>query len=111
MMLTFGAHFFTLDGGGNPMMYINLVWMWGHSEVYIVILPAFGIFSEIVASGDSRITRIAWHGVDDRIDVPARQYGITPVTERKVNVLSLYWHFLDVVWIFVFTVVYLMGVM
>jgi cytochrome o ubiquinol oxidase subunit 3 len=39
------------------------------------------------------------------------KYGITPVTERKVNVLSLYWHFLDVVWIFVFTVVYLMGVM
>jgi len=37
--------------------------------------------------------------------------GITPVTERKVNVISLYWHFLDVVWIFVFTVVYLMGVM
>ncbi len=40
-----------------------------------------------------------------------RKRGITPVTERKVNVLSLYWHFLDVVWIFVFTVVYLMGVM
>lgn len=39
------------------------------------------------------------------------RHGITPVTERKVNVLSLYWHFLDVVWIFVFTVVYLMGVM
>jgi len=37
--------------------------------------------------------------------------GITPVTERKVNVVSLYWHFLDAVWIFVFTVVYLMGVM
>lgn len=44
-----GAHFFTLDGGGNPMMYINLIWMWGHPEVYIVILPAFGIFSEIVS--------------------------------------------------------------
>jgi cytochrome o ubiquinol oxidase subunit 3 len=40
-----------------------------------------------------------------------RKRGITPVTERKVNVISLYWHFLDVVWIFVFTVVYLMGVM
>lgn len=39
------------------------------------------------------------------------KHGITPVTERKVNVISLYWHFLDVVWIFVFTVVYLMGVM
>ncbi|EXX88871.1 cytochrome o ubiquinol oxidase subunit III [Paenibacillus darwinianus] len=37
--------------------------------------------------------------------------GITPVTKRKVNIVSLYWHFLDVVWIFVFTIVYLMGVM
>lgn len=46
----FGAHFFTLDLGGNPMMYINLIWMWGHPEVYIVVLPAFGIFSEIVAT-------------------------------------------------------------
>lgn len=45
-----GAHFFTLDGGGNPMMYINLIWMWGHPEVYIVVLPAFGIFSEVTAT-------------------------------------------------------------
>lgn len=45
-----GTHFFTLDLGGNPMMYINLIWMWGHPEVYIVILPAFGIFSEIVST-------------------------------------------------------------
>ncbi|CAJ1003782.1 MAG: cytochrome ubiquinol oxidase subunit I [Brevibacillus sp.] len=45
-----GAHFFTMDGGGNPMMYVNLIWMWGHPEVYIVVLPAFGIFSEIVAT-------------------------------------------------------------
>jgi cytochrome aa3-600 menaquinol oxidase subunit I len=45
-----GGHFFTLDGGGNPMMYINLIWMWGHPEVYIIVLPAFGIFSEIVAT-------------------------------------------------------------
>jgi cytochrome o ubiquinol oxidase subunit III len=40
-----------------------------------------------------------------------RKHGITPVTQRKVNVISLYWHFLDAVWIFVFTVVYLMGVL
>ncbi|MDB5083483.1 MAG: cytochrome ubiquinol oxidase subunit, partial [Bacilli bacterium] len=45
-----GAHFFTISAGGNPMMYINLFWIWGHPEVYIVVLPAFGIFSEVVAT-------------------------------------------------------------
>ena len=45
-----GTHFFTSDAGGNPMMYINLIWAWGHPEVYILILPAFGIFSEVVAT-------------------------------------------------------------
>ncbi|HET6747136.1 MAG TPA: cytochrome o ubiquinol oxidase subunit I [Candidatus Saccharimonadales bacterium] len=45
-----GAHFFTTDAGGNAMMYINLIWAWGHPEVYILILPAFGIFSEVVAT-------------------------------------------------------------
>jgi len=44
----FGMHFFTADAGGNPMMYVNLIWAWGHPEVYILVLPAFGIFSEIV---------------------------------------------------------------
>lgn len=45
---TIGTHFFTSDAGGNPMMYVNLIWAWGHPEVYILILPAFGIFSEVV---------------------------------------------------------------
>jgi cytochrome o ubiquinol oxidase subunit 1 len=43
-------HFFTNDLGGNSMMYINLFWAWGHPEVYILVLPAFGIFSEIVST-------------------------------------------------------------
>jgi len=45
-----GFHFFTNEAGGNPMMYINLIWIWGHPEVYILILPAFGVFSEVVAT-------------------------------------------------------------
>jgi cytochrome o ubiquinol oxidase subunit 1 len=45
-----GMHFFTSDFGGNPMMYINLIWAWGHPEVYILVLPAFGVFSEVVAT-------------------------------------------------------------
>lgn len=45
-----GMHFFTQFAGGNIMMYINLIWAWGHPEVYILILPAFGVFSEIVAT-------------------------------------------------------------
>lgn len=46
----FGTHFFTTDGGGNAMMYTNLIWMWGHPEVYILMLPSFGVFSEIVST-------------------------------------------------------------
>ena len=45
-----GFHFFTNDGGGNAMMYVNLIWAWGHPEVYILILPAFGIFSEVIST-------------------------------------------------------------
>ncbi len=45
-----GTNFFTNVHGGNPMMYVNLIWIWGHPEVYILILPAFGIFSEVVST-------------------------------------------------------------
>jgi cytochrome o ubiquinol oxidase subunit 1 len=47
---TLGMHFFTASFGGNPMMYVNLIWAWGHPEVYILVLPAFGIYSEVVAT-------------------------------------------------------------
>jgi len=45
-----GMHFFTNDGGGNMMNFANLIWIWGHPEVYILILPAFGIYSEVVST-------------------------------------------------------------
>ena len=45
-----GFHFFSVESGGNPMMYVNLFWVWGHPEVYILILPAFGVFSEVTAT-------------------------------------------------------------
>ncbi|WP_163649193.1 cytochrome o ubiquinol oxidase subunit I [Modicisalibacter sp. 'Wilcox'] len=45
-----GMHFFTNDLGGNQMMYVNMIWAWGHPEVYILILPAFGVFSEVIAT-------------------------------------------------------------
>src|SRR5689334_5251890 len=45
-----GTNFFTNDLGGNPMMYVNLIWIWGHPEVYILILPVFGVFSEVAAT-------------------------------------------------------------
>ena len=45
-----GFHFFTNDAGGNQMMFVNLVWAWGHPEVYILVLPAFGVFSEVFST-------------------------------------------------------------
>ena len=43
-------HFFTNEAGGNPMMFMNLIWIWGHPEVYILALPAFGVYSEVVST-------------------------------------------------------------
>jgi len=45
-----GTHFFTNDFGGNSMFYMNLIWIWGHPEVYVLVLPAFGIYSEVVST-------------------------------------------------------------
>jgi cytochrome o ubiquinol oxidase subunit I len=45
-----GFHFFTNTAGGNQMMFVNLIWAWGHPEVYILVLPAFGIFSEVIST-------------------------------------------------------------
>jgi cytochrome o ubiquinol oxidase subunit 1 len=45
-----GFHFFTNDAGGNQMMFVNLIWAWGHPEVYILVLPAFGVFSEVFST-------------------------------------------------------------
>lgn len=47
---TIGSNFFTNDLGGNAMMYVNLIWIWGHPEVYVLMLPVFGIFSEVVST-------------------------------------------------------------
>jgi cytochrome o ubiquinol oxidase subunit I len=49
-----GFHFFTNEAGGNVMMFVNLIWAWGHPEVYILILPAFGVFSEVISTFSSR---------------------------------------------------------
>jgi cytochrome o ubiquinol oxidase subunit 1 len=45
-----GFHFFTNTAGGNQMMFMNLIWIWGHPEVYILVLPAFGVYSEVVST-------------------------------------------------------------
>lgn len=64
-----GTNFFTNDLGGNSMMYVNLIWIWGHPEVYILILPLFGVFSEVVSTfSRKRLFGYRLHGVRHRGD-------------------------------------------
>ena len=64
-----GMHFFTNDGGGNAMMYLNLIWAWGHPEVYILVLPAFGIYSEVIATFAKKpLVRLPHDGVCNLCD-------------------------------------------
>ncbi len=60
---TLGTHFFTILGGGDPMMYTNLIWMWGHPEVYVLVLPAFGVFSEVVSTFSRKPIASYWSAV------------------------------------------------
>jgi len=64
-----GTHFFTTTLGGNAMMYTNLIWMWGHPEVYILMLPAFGIFSEVVSTYSRKSIASYWSAVFGMIGV------------------------------------------
>lgn len=64
-----GTHFFTIGGGGDPMMYTNLIWMWGHPEVYILMLPSFGVFSEVVSTFSRKRIASYWSNVLGMIGV------------------------------------------
>lgn len=66
-----GTNFFTTTGGGDPMMYTNLIWMWGHPEVYILMLPAFGVFSEVVSTFSRKKIASYWSNVIGMIGVSA----------------------------------------
>jgi cytochrome o ubiquinol oxidase subunit 1 len=66
-----GMHFFTTTLGGSAMMYTNLIWMWGHPEVYILVLPAFGAFSEIVTVFSHKRIASYWSQVLGMIGVSA----------------------------------------
>ena len=68
-----GFHFFTNEAGGNVMMFMNLIWAWGHPEVYILILPAFGVFSEVVSTFSAQAAvRLPLDGDGDDGDLHAR---------------------------------------
>ncbi len=90
-----GTHFFTNDMGGNAMMYINLIWAWGHPEVYILVLPAFGVFSEVTATFSRKrlfgYTSMVWATVCDhrpvvhRVAAPLLHHGFGRERQRLLR--------------------------
>ena len=72
-----GFHFFTNEAGGNVMMFMNLIWAWGHPEVYILILPAFGVFSEVISTfSQEAAVRLPFDGDGDDGDLHPRLLGV-----------------------------------
>ncbi|RCW41207.1 cytochrome o ubiquinol oxidase subunit III [Paenibacillus prosopidis] len=106
------------------ILWLAITALLGASFVYLEVTEFMHLVHEGAAIGTSAywsafFTLVGTHGLHVSLGLvwmialmlQLSRRGITPVTKRKVNIISLYWHFLDVVWIFVFTIVYLMGVM
>ncbi|MEK3884096.1 cytochrome o ubiquinol oxidase subunit III [Paenibacillus sp. PL2-23] len=106
------------------ILWLIITALLGASFIYLEVTEFIHLVHEGATIGTSAywsafFTLVGTHGLHVTVGLvwmtalilQLRRRGITPVTKRKVNIISLYWHFLDVVWIFVFTIVYLMGVM
>ncbi|CAM4328858.1 cytochrome o ubiquinol oxidase subunit III [Paenibacillus alkaliterrae] len=106
------------------ILWLAITALLGASFIYLEVTEFIHLVHEGANIGTSAywsafFTLVGTHGLHVSVGLvwmialmlQLRRRGITPVTKRKVNIISLYWHFLDVVWIFVFTIVYLMGVM
>nr|VXZ87963.1 Ubiquinol oxidase subunit 1 [Klebsiella pneumoniae] len=74
-----GTHFFTNDMGGNMMMYINLIWAWGHPEVYILVLPVFGVFSKSPRPSRVSVCSVTplWYGQPSVLPFCRSSFGCT----------------------------------
>lgn len=106
------------------ILWLIVTALLGASFIYLEVTEFIHLVHEGATIGTSAywsafFTLVGTHGLHVTVGlvwmtaliIQLSRRGITPVTKRKVNIISLYWHFLDVVWIFVFTIVYLMGVM